>query len=186
MLPEDQIQSAERLFPVHFERYALIGMFALRSLARRISDYTDIVMRPFGLNAAKYNYLTVLYMSSGKELTISEICGLIHTSNATVTGMVSTLERDGFVRRTTNEEDARSVIVRLTSKGRKVAEATIPVHQQMIETALSGVSTPERKALVELLLKVGQGFDRQFSEDVVLAATRAVPDRKRYGSSKGL
>lgn len=160
VLPENQLQSAERLFP-GFERYGLIGMFALRSLARRISDYTDIVMRPYGLNAAKYNYLTVLYMAEGQQLTLTDISGLIHTSNATVTGMITLLQRDGFVRRGTNREDARSVIVRLTPKGRKVAEMTIPIHQRMTEEALRELTIPERKTLVELLLKVGEGYDRQ-------------------------
>ena len=161
VLPEDQVQSAERLFPDHFERYGTVGMFALRSLARRISDYTDTVMRPYGLNAAKYNYLTVLYMAAGQELTLTEISGLIHTSNATVTGMIAVLQRDGFVRRVTNRDDARSVIVRLTPKGRKTAQTTVPIHQRMIEEALRDLTIDERKTLVELLLKVGEGFDRQ-------------------------
>jgi DNA-binding MarR family transcriptional regulator len=140
-------------------------MFALRSLARRISDYTDIVMRPYGLNAAKYNYLTVLYMAPRQELTLTEISGLIHTSNATVTGMMTLLQRDGLVRRATNRDDARSVVVRLTPKGRKVAETTIPIHQRMTEEALRDLTLDERKTLVDLLVKVGEGYDRQNYHD---------------------
>lgn len=159
-LPEALLAKHERSFPDAFERHGLIAMFALRALAQRANDCTNETLAPLGLNAAKYNYLVVLYLSDTPALTLNELSEHIHTSNATVTSMVKTLEADGFLRRAAHPTDGRSVLVRLTAKGRKIVEAAVPLHRNDMETGLGELSIPEREQLASLLLKLGSGFDR--------------------------
>jgi DNA-binding MarR family transcriptional regulator len=159
-LPDDMLTLHEEQFPGTFERHTTIAMFALRALAQRVNDCTNDTLAPLGLNAAKYNYLVVLYMTPKGMLTLNEISDLIHTSNATVTSMVKTLENDGLVRRSAHPTDRRSVVVRLTAKGRKRVEAAIPLHHRNIDDAMSELAIAERAQLGALLLKLAAGFDR--------------------------
>jgi DNA-binding MarR family transcriptional regulator len=151
-----------RCFPEATERYSTSAMFALRSLARRISDYSGAMLAPFKINAAQYNYMTVLYMTPGHHLTLTEISELIHTSNATVTSMAAGLEQAGFIRKKTRDGDARYVVIQLTAKGKRTIEAAFPVRGKMIERAFSAISINERKQLCDLLQRLAVGFDSQF------------------------
>jgi MarR family 2-MHQ and catechol resistance regulon transcriptional repressor len=159
-LPDEMLTLHEEQFPGTFERHTTIAMFALRALAQRVNDCTNDTLAPIGLNAAKYNYLVVLYMTPKGMLTLNEISDLIHTSNATVTSMVKTLEADGLLRRAAHPTDGRSVVVRLTAKGRKLIEAAIPLHHRNIDDAMTELTMRERGQLGALLLKLAAGFER--------------------------
>ena len=161
-LPDTLLDESLRRFPDSTERYSTAAMFALRSLARRVSDYSSAILAPYGINAAQYNYLTVLYMTPGHQLTLTEVSALIHTSNATVTSMAVGLERDGFAKRKTRAGDARVVIIKLTAKGIRTIEAAFPVRNAMVERAFAKLTVPERKKFSEFLQTVADGFDLQF------------------------
>ena len=159
-LPDAMLEVHQERFPDTFERNAVIAMFALRALAQRINDCTNDTLAGLGLNAAKYNYLVVICMSPGQMLTLNEISSLIHTSNATVTSMVTSLERDGLLHRSAHPTDGRSVVVRLTAKGRRCIEDAVPLHHRNIEDGMSELTLDERAQLASLLLKLAAGFDR--------------------------
>jgi DNA-binding MarR family transcriptional regulator len=158
-LPEAMLSKHQREFPDTFERNGLIAMFALRALAQRVNDRTNETLAPLGLNAAKYNYLIVLYMADAPALTLNELSEHIHTSNATVTSMIKGLEADGLVRRSAHPTDGRSVQVRLTAKGRRAVAAAVPLHRRDMDAGLSRLTLAEREQLATLLLKLGSGFD---------------------------
>lgn len=160
-MPDWMLESTARQF-AGFEPHATAAMFALRSLARRFSDCTDEILAGLGLNAAKYNYLTVLFMAPERQLTLSELSTLIHTSNATVTSMVGALEADGLLRRVAAKDDRRSSMVRLTAKGRRLIERAMPLRIAMVAKVFEELDDAEREQLVTLLLKVGSGLDRHF------------------------
>ena len=163
-LPEAMLEKQAREFPESFERYSVLAIFALRTLAQRINDYTNDVLAPLGLNAAKYNYLMVLYVSPEGGMTPSELSRFIHTSNATVTAMLAVLERDGFVRRRAHRTDGRSSILTLTAKGKRIVERAAPLHHGHWASALSDLSIAERAQLTDLLLRAGEGFDKHFTD----------------------
>jgi len=158
-LPEAMLEKQRVLFPDEFDRDGIIATFALRAIAQRINDRTNELLAPLGLNAAKYNYLVVIYFSAEQMLTLNEISVLIHTSNATVTSMVKTLESDGLLRREANPTDGRSVVVELTPAGRRTIERAIPAHRHDIAVGMRAFSAAERAQLAALLLKLGRGLD---------------------------
>ncbi len=162
-LPDEMLAKQAALFPETFERHSIVALFALRTLAQRIADYTNDALAPYGLNAAKFNYLMVLFVSPADEMTLSELSRFIHTSNATVTSMVAALERDGLVRRRAHEVDGRSTVVSLTDEGRRLMETAIPVHHANWAAALADLSIAEREQLADLVIRAGTGFDRHFT-----------------------
>jgi DNA-binding MarR family transcriptional regulator len=163
-LPDEMLAKQAALFPETFERHSIVALFALRTLAQRITDYTNEALAPFGLNAAKFNYLMVLFVNPSGEMTLSELGRFIHTSNATVTSMVGALERDGLVLRQAHAIDGRSTVVRLTDEGVRVMHQAIPVHHGHWAAALEDLSIAEREQLADLVIRAGTGFDRHFTD----------------------
>ncbi len=149
---------AEEAFPEIYQRDSARAIFALRALARIFDDRANGWLAPFGVNAAQHNYLTVLYFAPG-GLTLRDLSLLVHTSNSAVTPIVTALERDGLVRRTGNPADGRSVVAKITRKGRALIGKTFPVHHRNIERGLAPLSPAERRTLADLLAKVGVGFE---------------------------
>ncbi len=130
----------------------------MRATAQRVNDRANESLAPLGLNAGKYNYLVALSSSKTRSRTLNEISTLIHTSSATVTGMIASLERDGLVERQHNPLDGRSTVAKLTRRGEAVLRKAVPSHHRRIEELMDGFSREERRQLFSLLLKLGIHF----------------------------
>jgi DNA-binding MarR family transcriptional regulator len=159
-LTDEMMEPFEQSFPGAFNRDSTRALFAIRSLAQRVNDDANQWLSAFGLNSASYNYLIALFASKDYTLTQIGIRGLMHTSYASVTQMVHSLERDGFVERTKNPRDGRSMLVKLTPKGIATMKQALPKHHSAIETGMRFLSKDERETLMSLLMKIDRGFDR--------------------------
>ena len=75
-------------------------------------------------------------------------------TRATMTGLVDTLQRGGFVRRAPDAEDRRMIIVELTPRGEKLLRKVLPDHFRQMAWLMAPYSENERKTLVRLLTKL--------------------------------
>jgi DNA-binding MarR family transcriptional regulator len=82
---------------------------------------------------------------------LAELCGV---TRATMTGLIDTLERDGLVTREPDPEDRRMMAVKLTGGGHARLHRVLPGHFRRMATLMAGLTEPERKQLVALLLKI--------------------------------
>jgi DNA-binding MarR family transcriptional regulator len=80
------------------------------------------VLEAQGLTHAGWQVLLALWKDD--NLTQREVADRVYVTQATVTGVVDTLEREGFVTRTRDETDRRVVRVALTKDGRRRLERT--------------------------------------------------------------
>jgi len=88
--------------------------------------------------------------------TPAEFAEAAGVTRATMTGLVDTLERDGYVRRDPDPTDRRMMSVRLTPKGERFLEEFLPGHFKSIAGLMRSLSEAERKTLVRLLTKIQQ------------------------------
>lgn len=90
------------------------------------------------------------------DLSLSELSERIRAQNSTVTGIIDRMEREGLVARERSKEDRRVVYIRLTSKGRKLAEE-IPVEpMEIFRGALESLTPSETRELVKILGKLAR------------------------------
>jgi DNA-binding MarR family transcriptional regulator len=134
-------------------------MFAVRALAQRINERANAWLAPFGLTATKFNYLAALYANRDAGLTLNEVSRFVHTSNASVTSMIDSLEREALVKRSGNPVDRRSTVVKLTPKGRALVKKAFIEHHGSIDAALKPLSAAERRVFLDLLIRVGAAFE---------------------------
>jgi DNA-binding MarR family transcriptional regulator len=160
LVPDEHVEFWTSLFPGKIDPDAMRAVFALRSVAKHINDAATDWLAPFGLTSAKFNYLVVLYVE-GRPLMFSEIKAGIHTTGASVTGMVRALEEDGLVKRSGNPSDARSAFVSLTRKGKALVEKAFPEHHRHIDDAMSGLSKVQVRELIQTLLTIGARFEAE-------------------------
>lgn len=86
--------------------------------------------------------------------TPAELAEACKVTRATMTGLIDTLERDGYVKREPDPVDRRMMSVLLTSKGEKFLTEFLPGHFKVINALMSPLSETERKTLVHLLGKI--------------------------------
>ncbi len=76
-------------------------------------------------------------------------------SSGSITAAIDRLEARKLVKRTTDAEDLRSRIVKLTGSGRKLIERAFAKHAADMEETVAVLRPREREDLVRLLKKVG-------------------------------
>jgi len=89
--------------------------------------------------------------------TPAELAEMAGVTRATMTGLIDTLERDGFVRREPDPHDRRMMSVNLTPAGQAFLSKFLPEHFRRTAMLMAHLSESERKTLVRLLAKVLQG-----------------------------
>jgi DNA-binding MarR family transcriptional regulator len=157
-IPEDDVQTYIRAFGSEFDPTSMQLLFVLRALAQRVNDRASEWLAPMGLTATQFNYLAVVYARGTKGVTVKDLSALLHTTNGSVATMLNGLERDRLVKRVENPSDGRSMLVYLSSKGKRLFETAFRRHHQHIDETLASLPRPRRAALLDLLTELGDQF----------------------------
>ena len=88
--------------------------------------------------------------------TPAELAEAAGVTRATMTGLIDTLERDGYVKREPDPDDRRMMSVLLTAKGDRFLNDFLPGHFKLISGLMASLTEAERKTLVRLLGKIQQ------------------------------
>ncbi len=86
--------------------------------------------------------------------TPAGLADLAQISRASVTGLLDSLEKDGFVRRKPDPDDRRMVSIHLTARGKAFMDEFLPPHFKMMNKLMSGLDKNEQETLVVLLNKL--------------------------------
>jgi DNA-binding MarR family transcriptional regulator len=113
-------------------RHALIA--ALREASVRLSNhngfYTDAAAARLGLNRTDVDCLSILFLEG--PITAGRLAEVTGLTTGGVTGILDRLERGGFVRRESDPDDRRRVIVRVSpAQGRRLIDLFAPMQQAM-------------------------------------------------------
>lgn len=113
------------------EASAFLGLIlAGDTLARAL----DRGLNEHGMSLHQFEVLFVLgFISDTGSMPMAEIRSRSPLSQSRVSRVVSGLEADGLVRRTTDTSDSRAVIVSITERGRAAFEAAKPAHKRDLD-----------------------------------------------------
>jgi DNA-binding MarR family transcriptional regulator len=106
----------------------------------------------FGLTGPQLTVIKLLEELG--DLSLSSLSERIRAQNSTVTGIIDRMEREGLVRRERSTTDRRMVFIRLTDKGRELAQGIAVEPLEIFRNALA--SLPERDVgeLLRILMKL--------------------------------
>jgi len=118
-----------------------------------------------GLTRSEYELLVMLVMSLNedkKAFTVTEISNLLQITPAGVTHLINPLEQAGYIERLQAPSDRRIVLIGLTEKGTKVAEALISEVQEQLIGLVNHLGEDDSKTLIRLMAKSIEFFASQF------------------------
>jgi len=101
--------------------------------------------------------LAALYEAEG-PIPIKEVTESTGRVKSTMTVMIRTLEKNGYVTRTPCSDDGRSVLVSLTEKGRRLFPAFQEISNLLIDAVYGDMSGGERELLVGLLVRMDENL----------------------------
>ncbi len=100
----------------------------------------------------------VLLLDQDQPIPHSELADLSCVTKGTITGLVDSLERDGYVERQPDQDDRRVVKIALTRAGRAVIDRILPGHLTRLSKMMRRLTKREQKSLIDLLTKVHDGL----------------------------
>ncbi|MCB0991344.1 MAG: MarR family transcriptional regulator [Acidimicrobiales bacterium] len=107
------------------------------------------VLADHQLSWGGFTILWVLWVWGEKET--ADLAAECDLAKGTLTGMLNTLERQGFVQRSRLDTDRRRVSVVLTDAGRATIEQTYPAFNDFEAKMLVGLDADDQRELARLL-----------------------------------
>jgi len=84
-------------------------------------------------------------------LSMGELSRRMMVTNGNITGLVERLASDGLIDRLPDAADRRTVVVRLTRRGKRAFDAMTPAHAHWLEDMFAGLERGEMLELCRLL-----------------------------------
>ncbi len=113
---------------------------------------TKGMAREVGLTGPQLTVIKLL--ETFGDLSLSNLSERIRAQNSTVTGIIDRMEREGLVSRERSASDRRVVYIRLTDKGRRLAQKIEVEPMQVFTKALVELSAADLKDFVRILGKL--------------------------------
>jgi DNA-binding MarR family transcriptional regulator len=123
----------------------------------KVADFILFSQREFLLNLSKdlsrgnvsfAQFYLLSYLSTSRELTMTDIARKMGHSTAAATGLVDRLEKLGYVERMHAADDRRKVMVRITSKGLDLVAKLRGALQDRVAEAMHESSSYDVDSLV--------------------------------------
>ena len=138
---------------------ALVNLFRdvmdLEEQAIITSEYRDITSNDMHVIEA---------VGLGEPKNMSAIAKLLSVTVGTLTIVMNSLVKKGYVNRERGKEDRRVVYISLSERGKRAYRHHEEFHRHMIDEILKDLTEEETEALVRSLEKLDQWF-RRFQED---------------------
>jgi DNA-binding MarR family transcriptional regulator len=132
----------------------LAGM--LLSLLPRIGKIAGQVAHERGaMTLERARILWQLVESPRRSGEIAQRCGL---TPASVSELVDSLERDGFVRRSEDRNDRRVVVVEISARGRREIERVGELMTAPVAKIIAGLSADKRSRIAAALADLQEAF----------------------------
>jgi len=124
--------------------------------ADMLFDRVGRLLRPLNVSAAGGLVLGIL--RDRGPMSPSELSGRLIVTRATVTGVLDSLERRGFVLRAANPADRRSLLVEITPAGLDVVHELRTIVHRNEKDWLSGLSDRELRGYIVLLHRIQESL----------------------------
>jgi len=131
------------------------------------------VARRHGLSHAALNALAVIE-GSGAPMAVGAVGSAMHITSGTMTSVLDTLERNGFVQRLTDPDDRRRVLVDVTPVAQAVLDLVLPEVVRTATAVLAGVEDAELHQFLATLARIRLAIG-DLPDDLGPAAPRRTP-----------
>ncbi len=115
--------------------------------------HVDEILGKYGLSSGRYMLLFVL-RGAPEGLMPSELAHEVGVTQATISGLISNLEKNEWIARSVHPKDGRAFAIKLTAKGHDVLNEIFPQWQTLTENFWNRLSPEEMKQMNQMLVKL--------------------------------
>lgn len=133
------------------KKEAVEGCIALLRTASDISKIFDNHYASHGLSEGRFTILMLLYRQDDHMLSPASLSKKADVTRATMTGLISGLETQGYIEKVLNPNDNRGYLVRLSQSGLDLLNKILPAHYMLTAAIMSGLEDSQLKELTTLL-----------------------------------
>lgn len=132
----------------------------LHRVAGRLTEELVAVYAEFGLGEGEFDILATLRRSGEPyALTPSAIAASTMVTSGAITKRIDRCERQGWVTRTVDPDDARGRVVALTDEGRDLIDRAFTAHIANEHRLVAMLSETDRRLLADALRRWGHALD---------------------------
>ena len=152
-LVETERQVAQRLAGMNIDMDSMAAVSNVYRAANAVRNHLErTVLAPHDLTWTGWVVLWVVWIWG--DLETRHVASEAGISKGTLTGVMSTLENRGLVKRRAHPDDARRVLLALTPKGKKLMATLFPLFNAEEAFVTSGLSVGETTTVARALRKV--------------------------------
>jgi DNA-binding MarR family transcriptional regulator len=133
-------------------------LFALRAASQQAQNTIGEWFAGTVGSTARYQILMTLWASKGEGISHKDIVEAMGVTRPTVSGLMTALEREGFVKSTMDKVDRRKQIARLTPKGETAIKRAFELNKGRFRAVCASLTPAELETLQALLLRVRDAF----------------------------
>lgn len=116
-------------------------------------------MEQWGVKGLATSHGDILFvLLKNERLTMKEIAEKIGRDKSTVTALVNKLVQMGYVKKSRDDEDGRTIFVSLTAEGRKLESMFNTISDDLFSTVYKGIPQNEREEIIKILEKIKDNF----------------------------
>jgi DNA-binding MarR family transcriptional regulator len=152
-------------------------MRALEVVGKEAEALVAAIPRRYGLSHAALNALAVIE-GAGGPLPAGVVSARMHITTGTMTTVLDTLERNGYVCRFADPDDRRKVLVDITPAAQALLDQMLPAVQQVAQSVMGVLDDRALESLLETLATVRAAIDAA-PDDLPPPAPRRPPPHLR-------
>ena len=152
--------------------------FTIMDVARLLKTYADQRARQFGISRAQWAVLIRIDRNEGLKQT--ELADMLDLQPITLTRLLDRLCDSGLIERRSDPNDRRAKRLFLTAAARPMLEQLGALGEDMMTTALAGVSRETVEQIVAQLAVVKENLRQAIQQRPATTPGAAAGDR-RYG-----
>lgn len=137
---------------------AIASFLMLLRVATDLSIALDKCLSEHDLLQGRWWVLILLMREAALTSTPSALAEKLGVTRATMTGLLDGLAQSGLVERVTDQQDRRSISIRLTPAGQARLDAVMPDYYSRLKLCMHNLSEVQRQQLMQILTLIDAGL----------------------------
>jgi DNA-binding MarR family transcriptional regulator len=140
---------------------------ALRRITRAADIHSHLLQRDHGVTGPQLSTLRVIHRL--QPVSTGALARAAYIGYATLTGILDRLEERGYVTRTRDTSDRRTVILKMTKEGERLLASAPSLLQNRLREELGRMPQTEQATILSSLLKVAALMEAEQSNGLEVA-----------------
>lgn len=154
---QDKLEQDKAVLYPDIDSQSLYSHILLRKITTEFEINLDSFFSQYSLSSGRFT-LMLLLKRSPNGLMPSELAQKVGVTQATISGLINSLEKAEIVKRMTHERDGRSFVIRLTENGEALCNKVLPEYHTRVSHFWSSFDVEEKGQLNKFFERLIQGM----------------------------